>query len=84
MKAARTIVDWGAALRRIEAARYCGHSPGHFDKLVKSTVYPHGRDADGVVLWLRCELDTALAELPPIGGEVWSEVNSCDEVFDCT
>jgi len=84
MKAARTIVDWGAALRRIEAARYCGHSPGHFDKLVRSGVYPPGRDADGVVLWLRWELDTALAELPTIGREVWSEVNSCDEAFGCT
>ena len=83
MKAARTTVDWGGA-RRIDAARYCGHSPGHFDKLVKSGVYPPGRDADGVVLWLRWELDAALAELPAIGERAWSEVNSCDEALGCT
>ena len=84
MNHARTNMDWGAGLRRADAARYCGHSPGHFDKLVRSGIYPPGRNAAGVILWLRSELDSALAELPTVGGQEWSEGNSCDEAFGCT
>tara|TARA_B100000614_G_scaffold220472_1_gene207132 strand:- start:113 stop:364 length:252 start_codon:yes stop_codon:yes gene_type:complete len=75
--------DWGAGLKRIDAARYCGHSPGHFDKLVKNGIYPQGRNADGVVIWLRWELDEALADLPSYGDEGANRRNSCDEAFGC-
>lgn len=71
---------WGAALRRCDAAQYLGISPGHFDKLVSSGILPAPRDADGVKVWLRWELDQALAELPVIG-EVTR--NSADEAFGC-
>jgi hypothetical protein len=81
MKHSRINSDWGGALRRAEAARYCGHSPGHFDKLVKNGIYPPGRNADGVALWLRWELENALAELPTVSGDDWETGNSCDEVF---
>lgn len=70
---------WGAGLRRGEAAKYCGHSSGHFDKLVKEGVYPQGRNAIGVTVWLRGELDSALYELPIEGSE--RVKNSCDKVF---
>ncbi len=73
---------WGAALRRGQAAQYCGHSPGHFDKLVKNGTYPPGRDADGVIVWLRWELDEALASLPTTGGQTWGGNNSCDDIFE--
>ena len=72
---------WRAALRRTAAVEYCGHSPGHFDKLVKSGKYPPGRDAGGVTVWLRWELDGALADLPIVGGQ--AAVNSCDGAFGC-
>lgn len=72
---------WGAALRREAAAKYCGHSPGHFDKLVKAGIYPPARDADGVAVWLRWELDAALSDLPVIGGA--AAATSCDGVFGC-
>lgn len=84
MKHTRINMDWGAALRRADAARYCGHSAGHFDKLVKNGTYPPGRDADGVAVWLRWELDSALAELPTVSGSDWNPINSCDEAFGCT
>lgn len=83
IKGSRLPADWGGALRRADAARYCGHSPRHFDKLVRSGIYPPGRNADGVAVWLRWELDSALADLPIIGGQMWSEGNSCDEAFGC-
>ena len=73
--------DWGAALKRVDAARYCGHSPGHFDKLVRTGVYPQGRDADGLTVWLTWELNQALDALPVRGGQQHS--NSCDEAFGC-
>lgn len=83
MKHARANMDWGGALRRADAARYCGHSAGHFDKLVKSGKYPPGRNAGGVALWLRWELDQALAELPRVDASEWEPGNSCDEAFGC-
>lgn len=79
----QTAPFWGAGLRRGQAAQYCGHSPGHFDKLVKNGTYPPGRIADGVVVWLRWELDAALANLPTSGGHDWSDGNTCDEAFGC-
>lgn len=71
---------WAAALRRGKAAAYCGHSAGHFDKLVENGTYPPGRDADGVTVWLRWELDAALAELPVVG-VVSGGSASCDKAF---
>ena len=71
---------WGAAMPRGAAARYCGHSTGHFDKLVKNGTYPPGRNADGKTVWLRWELDEALADLPVIGGKE-GKGNSCDTAF---
>lgn len=72
---------WGAALRRGEAAHYCGFSAGHFDKLVGEGLLPLGREASGVTVWLRRELDIALEELPVRGQP--AAANSCDGVFGC-
>ncbi len=67
-------------LRRIDAARHWGVSPGHFDRLVAEGVAPAPRDSRGVKLWLRQELDDAMFDLPVIGGQD-EGANSCDAAF---
>lgn len=66
-------------LRRIDAARHWGVSPGHFDRLVAEGVAPAPRDSRGVKLWLRQELDDAMFDLPVIGDA--GGANSCDAAF---
>jgi hypothetical protein len=66
-------------LRRVDAARHCGVSAGHFDRMVREGVLPPARNLPGTPVWLRQELDDALFGLPQIceeGGE-----NSCDLAF---
>lgn len=66
-------------LRRVDAAHHCGVSSGHFDRMVKDGVLPAPRDARGVKVWLRQELDDALFGLSTIGDEGGG--NSCDALF---
>ena len=68
-----------AALRKGAAADYCGVSPGHFAKLVETGWMPRPRDAGGVDVWRREELDEKLASLPVKGGEEGG--NTCDAAF---
>lgn len=66
-------------LRRVDAARHCGVSAGHFDKMVSDNVLPAARQLGGVKVWLRQELDDAMFALTIIGGE--GGENSCDAAF---
>ncbi len=66
-------------LRRIDAARHWGVSPGHFDRLVAEGVAPAPRDSRGVRIWLRGELDDAMYDLPVVGDQ--EQANSCDQAF---
>lgn len=66
-------------LRRTDAARHWGVSPGHFDKLVAEGVAPPPRESSGVKLWLRQELDDFMFNLPVVGEA--REGNSCDAAF---
>lgn len=51
-------------LRRVDAARYLGISPSHFDKQVRSGVVPKPLEKFGVTIWDRAALD-ALFDGPP-------------------
>lgn len=66
-------------LRRVDAARHCGISAGHFDKLVREGVMPTPRDLLGVKVWVRQELDEVLFGLVEIGSEGGG--TSCDAAF---
>lgn len=66
-------------LRRVDAARHCGVSAGHFDKLVASGLMPEARDLLGVKVWLRQELDEALFSLAVQGNRGGG--TSCDAAF---
>ena len=68
-----------AAMRRDKAARYCGVSAGHFDRLVREGFMPAPRNQLGVKVWLRAEIDDALFALPTYGDEGGG--NSCDVAF---
>lgn len=79
---ARTVsipVTAPTGLRRVAAARHCGVSPGHFDKLVREAVMPAPRDLFGVRVWIRQELDEALFGLAAPGSEGGG--TSCDAAF---
>jgi hypothetical protein len=58
---------------------HCGFSAGHFDKMVKERLLPQSRDASGVKLWLRQELDEALFSLNTPQNE--GGYASCDSAF---
>ncbi|MFN4159378.1 MAG: helix-turn-helix transcriptional regulator [Gemmobacter sp.] len=66
-------------LRRMDAARHCGVSPGHFDAMVKAGVLPAPRSLGTVKLWLRQELDDALFGLA--GQAHDGGANGCDALF---
>ncbi|WP_198672381.1 helix-turn-helix transcriptional regulator [Pseudogemmobacter bohemicus] len=71
------------SLRREDAARYCGCSPAHFDKLVREGIMPEARNLGGVKVWLREELEQAMYALPVFGrapGDAGGG-NSCDAAF---
>jgi hypothetical protein len=61
-------------LRRPEAAAYVGVSPCKLDEWVAQDIMPRPRRKDGIVLWLRDELDAALRALPD------DDVSPYDEV----
>ena len=50
-------------MNRAKAAGYIGVSAGHFDKMLRDDLLPQPRLADGVLLWIRIELDEALFAL---------------------
>ena len=56
--------SWPSGLRRGLAAGYVGCSVNYFYQMVREGVLPPGRRMGGVRVWLRPELDIALAELP--------------------
>jgi hypothetical protein len=51
-------------MRRAEAARWVGMSPSKFDQLVKDARLPAPKTIDGIVLWDRYRLDTAVELYP--------------------
>jgi predicted DNA-binding transcriptional regulator AlpA len=72
-------VTMPTGLRRADAARHCGVSPGHFDRMVREGFLPSPRNLPGTPVWLRQELDDAMFSLPVIGEE--GGQNSCDAAF---
>jgi predicted DNA-binding transcriptional regulator AlpA len=54
-------------LRRIEAARWVRMSPSKFDQLVKDGRLPKPKTIDGIVVWDRHQLDSAMELLPDKG-----------------
>jgi predicted DNA-binding transcriptional regulator AlpA len=68
------------ALRRGDAAMHCGVSPTYFDKMVDDGIMPQPRQfGEGVKVWLRDELDSALFCLP--AAEAARQVNPCDRLL---
>jgi hypothetical protein len=51
-------------LRRVEAARYLGISPSHFDKQVKAGTVPAPLQLFGVSVWDRVALDVLFDSVP--------------------
>jgi hypothetical protein len=52
-------------LRRVDAARYLGISPSHFDTQRKAGVIPEPRAMLGVLLWDRRDLDRLFDGVQP-------------------
>ncbi|RMF38122.1 MAG: hypothetical protein D6754_08110 [Alphaproteobacteria bacterium] len=70
-----------SALRRAQAAAYCGASAPYFDRMVGEGLLPAPRRlGDGVKVWLRAELDEALAALPADGDGAGGP-NPCDRLL---
>lgn len=51
-------------LRRVDAARYLGISPAHFDKQVKAGTVPKPLERFGVNIWDRMALDALFDSVP--------------------
>jgi len=51
------------ALKRSDAADFCGISVSQFGKMIKLGTMPNARNAGGAKIWLRLELEDALAAL---------------------
>ena len=51
------------ALKRSDAADFCGISVSQFGKMIKLGTMPAARNAAGAKIWLRLELEDALAAL---------------------
>ena len=51
------------AMRKADAADYCGISVSQFGKMIKLGTMPTARNAGGAKIWLRLELEDALAAL---------------------
>ena len=51
------------AMRRSDAADYCGISVSQFGKMIRNGTMPKARDAAGAKIWLRTELEDALTAL---------------------
>ncbi len=77
----RAALPWTpAALRREHAAAYVGMSANTFAALIRDGLMPPPRIAGGVKVWLRVDLDAALATLPTEGGETGGG-EQCDAAF---
>ncbi len=73
-----------AALRREDAAAYCGLGPATFDKAVAAGELPPAKVIAGVRVWPRAALDAALtgaAAMPDLSGISVRERDRCDEAF---
>ena len=70
------------AMRKADAADYCGISVSQFGKMIRNGTMPKARDAGGAKIWLRSELEDSLSGLriaqPQDAGGVG---HSTDEVF---
>lgn len=67
-------------LRRVDAARYLGISPSHFDAQRKAGNIPAPKQMLGVVLWDRNDLDRLFDDIP---AEVQADnVNEWDGVLN--
>lgn len=64
-------------LRRVDAARYLGISPSHFDAQRKAGNIPTPKQMLGVVLWDRNDLDRLFGDIPV----ATSNVNPWDGVL---
>lgn len=51
------------AMRRSDAADFCGISVSQFGKMIRNGTMPKARDAGGAKIWLRSELEDALTAL---------------------
>jgi len=51
------------AMKKADAADYCGISVSQFGKMIKLGTMPTARNAGGAKIWLRLELEDALAAL---------------------
>lgn len=75
----RRVVIRPGALRRTDAAEYCGVGTTTFDRMVSEGSLPRARrypNCDRLV-WLTRELDQALDDLPAVGEtevDVWKDV----------
>ena len=55
------------AMRKSDAADFCGISVSQFGKMIKLGTMPNARNAGGAKIWLRTELEDALTALAPDG-----------------
>jgi len=51
------------AMKRSDAADFCGISISQFGKMIRNGTMPKARDAGGAKIWLRTELEDALTAL---------------------
>ena len=51
------------AMKRSDAAGFCGISVSQFGKMIRNGTMPKARDAGGAKIWLRTELEDALTAL---------------------
>ena len=51
------------AMRKSDAANFCGISVSQFGKMIKLGTMPKARDAGGAKIWLRSELEDSLSGL---------------------
>ncbi len=51
------------AMRKSDAADFCGISVSQFGKMIKLGTMPNARNAAGAKIWLRTELEDALTAL---------------------
>ena len=67
------------AMKKADAADFCGISVSQFGKMIKLGTMPTARNAGGAKIWLRTELEDALTALA-LDGE--RETDGCaDQAF---
>ena len=60
----KPLPGWPRLLRRQMAPEYIGVKPTKFDELVDKGIIPPAKQLDGIDVWDRYELDTAVDALP--------------------